>query len=67
MQNRKKKKTQIYRKIFLTLWEKARVKCVKRTVLKPVYYLGGHRSPVQVGCMRPVLGPGALGKPRGNG
>ena len=25
------------------------------------------RSPAQVGCMRQVLGPGALGRPRGMG
>ena len=41
--------------------------CFKRTVLKPVYYLGWNRSPAQVGCMRQVLGPGALGRPRGIG
>ena len=41
--------------------------CFKRTALKHVYYLGWNRSPAQVGCMRQVLGPGALGKPRGNG
>ena len=34
----KKKKTQIYRTVFWTLWEKAR--CFKRTALKHVYYLG---------------------------
>ena len=34
---------------------------------KHVYYLGWNRSPAQVGCMRQVLGPGALGKPRGMG
>ena len=62
-----KKKTQIYRTFFLTLWEKARVGYFKRTALKPVYYLGWKRSPAQVGCMRQALGPGALGKPRGNG
>ena len=32
-----------------------------------VYYLGWNRSPAQVGCMRQVLGPGALGRPRGIG
>ena len=41
--------------------------CFKRTALKPVYYLGLNRSPAQVGYMRQALGPGALGKPRGNG
>ena len=39
----------------------------KRTALKHVYYLGWNRSPAQVGCMRQVLGPGALGRPRGIG
>ena len=46
---------------------KARVGCFKRTALKHVYYLGWNRSPAQFGCMRQVLGPGALGKPRGSG
>ena len=32
-----------------------------------VYYLGWNRSPAQLGCMRQVLGPGALGRPRGIG
>ena len=32
-----------------------------------VYYLGWIRSPAQVGCMRQVLRPGALGRPRGIG
>ena len=32
-----------------------------------VHYLGWNRSPAQVGCMRQVLGPGALGTPRGMG
>ena len=32
-----------------------------------VYYLYWNRSPAQVGCMRQVLGPGALGRPRGIG
>ena len=34
---------------------------------KRVYYLGWNRSPAQAGCMRQVLGPGALGRPRGIG
>ena len=34
---------------------------------KHVYYLGWNRSPAQVGCTRQVLGPGALGRPRGIG
>ena len=68
MQNRKKKKkTQIYRTVFWTPWEKVRVGCFKRTALKHVYYLGWNWSPAQVGCMRQVLGPGAMGKPRGSG
>ena len=41
--------------------------CFKRTASKHVYYLGWNRSPAQVGCMRQVLGPGALGRPRGIG
>ena len=52
---------------FWTLWEKARVGCFERTALKHVYYLGRNRSPAQVGCMRQVLGPGVLGRPRGIG
>ena len=59
------KETQMYRTDFWTLWKKARVGCFKRTASKHVYYLGWNRSPVQVGCMRQVLGPGALGRPRG--
>ena len=35
-----KKKTQIYRTVFWTLWEKARVGCFKRTASKHVQYLG---------------------------
>ena len=42
-----------------------RVGCFKRTASKHVYYLGWNRSPAQVGCMRQVLRPGALGRPRG--
>ena len=34
---------------------------------KHVYYLGWNRSPAQVGCMRQVIGPSALGRPRGIG
>ena len=49
------------------LWEKARVGVFKRTALKHVYYLGWNRSPANVGCMRQVLGPGALGRSRGIG
>ena len=50
-----------------TLWEKARVGCFKRTASKHVYYLGWNRSPAQVRCMRQLLRPGALGRPRGIG
>ena len=65
-EQKKKKKRQIYRTVFWTLWEKARGECFKRTASKHVY-LGWNRSPAQVGCMRQVLGPGAMGKPRGSG
>ena len=41
------------------LWEKARVGCFERTA--------SNRLPAQVGCMRQVLGAGALGRPRGMG
>ena len=50
-----------------TLWEKARVGCFKRIESKHVYYLGWNGSPAQVGCMRQVLGLGAMGRPRGIG
>ena len=59
------KETQMYRTDFWALWEKARVGCFKRTASKHVYYLWWNRLPAQVGCMRQVLGPGALGRPRG--
>ena len=55
----------MYRIVFWTLQEKARVGCLKRTASKHVYYLGWNRSPTQVGCMRQALEPGALGRPRG--
>ena len=42
-------------------------KMVLMTALKHVYYLGWNRSPAQVGCMRQVLRPGALGRIRGIG
>ena len=41
--------------------------CFKRIASKHVYYLEWNRSPAQVGCMIQVLGPGALGRPRGIG
>ena len=55
----------MYRTEFWTLWEKVRVGSFERTALKHVYYLGWNKSPAQAGCMRQVLGPGALGRPRG--
>ena len=57
----------MYRTDFWTLWEKARVGWSERTALKQVYYQVWNRSPAQVGCMRQVLGAGALGRPRGMG
>ena len=54
----------MYRTVFWTLWEKARVGYFKRTASKHVYHLGWNRSPAQVGCMREALGPDALGRPR---
>ena len=35
----KQKETQMYKRDFWTLWEKARVKCFERTALKHIYYL----------------------------
>ena len=64
MQNRKRD-TDVQN--FWTLWEKVKVGCFKRTASKHVYYLGWNRTPAQAGCMRQVLGPGALGRPRGIG
>ena len=55
----------MYRTDFWTLWEKARVGWSERIALKHVYYQVWNRSPVQVGCMRQLLGAGALGWPRG--
>ena len=57
----------MYRTDFWTLWAKARVGCFKRTASKLVYFLGWNRSPAQVGCMRQVLGAGALARSRGMG
>ena len=39
-EEQKKTKTQIYRTVFWTLWERARVGWFGRTALKHVYYLG---------------------------
>ena len=61
------KKTQVYRADFWTLWEKARVGWSEIIALKHIYYQVWNRSPAQVGCMRQVLGAGALGRPRGIG
>ena len=57
----------MYRTDFYTLWEKARVGCSERISLKRVYYIGSNRSQAQAGCMRQVLGAGALGRPKGMG
>ena len=65
MQNRKRD-TDVQNR----LWDsvgKARVGCSERIALKQVYYQGGNRSPAQAGCMRQVLGAGALGRARGIG
>ena len=40
---------------------------VSREQHRNMYYLVWNRSPAQVGYMRQVLGPGALGRPRGMG
>ena len=61
----KKRDTDVYR--LWTLWEKARVGWSERRASKHVYYQMWNRSPVQVGCMRQVLGAGALEWPRGMG
>ena len=53
----------MYRTDFWSLWEKARVGWSERIALKHVYYQVWNRSPVQVGCMRPVLRAVALGRP----
>ena len=42
----------MYRTIFWTLWEKARVGWFERIALKHVYYHMWNRSPVQIRCMR---------------
>ena len=55
----------MYRTDLWTLWEKVRVGWSERTASKHVYYQVWNRSPAQVGCMRQVLRPGALGRPRG--
>ena len=57
----------MYRTDFWTQWEKARVGRSERIALKHIYYQVWNRSPVQLGCMRQLLWPGALGWPRGMG
>ena len=54
----------MYRTDFWTLWEKVRVGCFERTacILSIVKQITA-----QVGCMRQMLRPGALGRPRGIG
>ena len=63
---RRKKRCRCIEQTF-GLWEKLRVGCSERRTSKHVYYQGWNRSPAQVGCMRQVLGAGALGRPRGMG
>ena len=65
MQNRKRD-TDVQNRILDSVG-KGEVGCFEGTALKHVYYLWGNRSPAPVGCMRQVLGPGALGRPRGIG
>ena len=47
--------------------QKEKTKAFPYRMSKHVCYLGWNRSPAQVGCMRQVLGPSALGRPRGIG
>ena len=65
MQNRKRD-TDLYNRLLDSVG-KSSVGCFKRTASKHIYYLGWNRSPAQVGCMRQMLRPGALGRPRGIG
>ena len=46
------KETQMYRSVFWTLWERARVGWLGRMALKHVYYHMWSASQVQVQCMR---------------
>ena len=57
----------MYRKVFWTLWEKARVGWFERTILKHVYYHMWNKSPVQVWYKRQVLRACALWWPWGMG
>ena len=54
----------IYLRVFVVKKIRTRVGYFERTASKHVYYLGWNRSPAKVGCMRQVLGPGALERPR---
>jgi len=45
------KETQMYRTVFLILWERARAGWFGRMALKQVYYHMWNESPVQVRCM----------------
>ena len=45
------KETQMYRTVFWTLWERARLGWFGRMALKHVYYHKWNESPVQVWCM----------------
>ena len=45
------KETEMYRTVFWTLWEKARVRWYGRMALKHVNYHMWNESPVQVWCM----------------
>ena len=65
MQNRKRE-TDVQNRLLDSVGE-GEGGMTERTASKHVYYLGWNRSPAQVGCMRQVLGPGALGRPRGIG
>ena len=48
----RQQETQMYRTVFWTLWERARVGWFGRMELKLVYYHMLNESPVQVRCMR---------------
>ena len=54
----------INRPIHIYLPGKFQSSDVFKIASKHAYYLWWNRSPAQVGCMRQVLGPGALGRPR---
>ena len=64
---KQKKRQQMYRTDFWTLWEKVRVGCSERIALQQVYSQGWNRSVAQVGCMRQVLSAGCSGKTQRDG